>query len=41
MRDTVPWTEKQKQAIAPHRAIGGENLPNSGPAQGLHTGRTT
>ena len=24
MRDTVPWTEKQKQAMAPHRAIVGE-----------------
>ena len=24
MRDNVPWTEKQKQAMAPHRAIVGE-----------------
>ena len=24
MHDTVPWTEKQKQAMAPHRAIVGD-----------------
>ena len=24
MRDTTPWTEREKQAMAPHRAIVGE-----------------
>ena len=24
MKDTTPWTDRQKQAMAPHRAIVGE-----------------